>query len=208
MDLNNDYLKNLEVVDRFPWSIYHRPIRSNVLQVIQQEEKLKGPLRILNVGCGLSQILPHIDSRHDYHGVDVDPRAIEICRSRYKVGHFDQCEDYSLPTADDQFDVVFATEVIEHVLDTSRWLKELIRVTRPGGRIQLSTPNYGDFVLPLIENTFLEWVARRKGFTRKGLHPVPFSSAKLAQALRNAGLTEIKVSKTFLWLALTSSARK
>ena len=99
-------------------------------------------------------------------------------------------------------------EVIEHVLDTRAWLAELLRVLRPGGRLQLSTPNYGDLWLPLIEMTFLELVARRQGFTRRGIHPVKFSRRKLLATLRSAGLYDVQIRKTFLWLALVAAARK
>jgi len=47
-----------------------------------------------------------------------------------------------LPLGDGAFDVVWASEVIEHVADTARWLSEVRRVTSPGGRLLLTTPNH------------------------------------------------------------------
>jgi SAM-dependent methyltransferase len=46
-----------------------------------------------------------------------------------------------LPFDDGAFDVVTCLEGIEHVLSPFRLIGELARVTRPGGRIVLSTPN-------------------------------------------------------------------
>lgn len=201
-----DYLSNLDVVERFPFTIYHRPIRSHVLRTIREEGP--GPLALLNVGCGLSQILGHLDPRHRYTGVDIDARGLAICRDRYPSSRFELCGPYELPFDDASFDVVFSTEVIEHVLDTQRWLAELLRVLKPGGRLELSTPNYGDCWLPFLESTFLELVARRQGFTRRGLHPVKFSRARLRRSLEDAGLQDVRIEKTFLWLALVAAARK
>lgn len=47
----------------------------------------------------------------------------------------------TLPFADDSFDLVWSSEVIEHLEQPSFSLDELRRVTRPGGDIILTTPN-------------------------------------------------------------------
>lgn len=203
-----DYHSNLEVVDRFPWCIYHRPIRNAVLKALEKEGASRS-LSILNIGCGLSQIFPHIDSRHSYTGVDVDERAVESSRQRYESrgARFLMCEGYSLPFEDETFDFAFATEVVEHVLEPQRWLDEVVRVVRPGGCIQLSTPNYGSVTLPLVEKTFLELVARSKGFTRKGIHPTPFSVRSLRKLLETK-LTDIEIRTTPFLFAIVASGRK
>lgn len=202
--LSNDYLSNLDVVERFPFSIYHWPIRSHVLNLIRKQSSGGRTLSILNVGCGLSQVLKSIEQNHWYRGVDVDERAIDICRERYqdRRAEFEVSEPYALPAEDRAYDVVFATEVVEHVLEPERWVRELVRTVAPNGALQLSTPNYGGWLLPLIEHTFLEWMARRQGFTRKGLHPTPFTAARLQGLLEGAGLSDVTVQKTPFHLAL------
>ena len=47
----------------------------------------------------------------------------------------------ALPYDDGAFDVVFSHEVLEHVADDGQSVRELIRVTRPGGRIVIFVPN-------------------------------------------------------------------
>lgn len=46
-----------------------------------------------------------------------------------------------LPFADNEFDAVSCMEGIEHTLEPMTLIKELCRVTKPGGKIILSTPN-------------------------------------------------------------------
>ena len=207
--LEHNYLSNLDVVERFPFSIYHRPIRNHVLRLIREQESYGRPLSILNVGCGLSQVLTYIDPKHYYLGVDVDERVVAMCRQRFssRQTEFAVSQPYELPAQDGAFDVVFATEVVEHVLEPERWLAELAKKVAPGGTLQLSTPNYGGWLLPLIERTFLEWMARRQGFTRKGLHPTPFDAHRLGTLLQGAGLARVEVRKTPLHLALIGSGR-
>ena len=50
--------------------------------------------------------------------------------------------DGPLPLEDCEFDLIWASEVIEHVADTARWLSEVRRVLSPGGRLLLTTPNH------------------------------------------------------------------
>ena len=206
----NDYLSNLDVVERFPFSLYHGPIRQHVLNLIRKQEAQRPYLKILNVGCGLSQVLKSIRRHHFYTGVDVDSRAIEICRNRFNHGstQFLVSEPFHLPVDSDTFDVVFATEVVEHVLEPEKWLRELVRTAAPSGAVQISTPNYGGWLLPLIENTFLEFMARRQGFTRKGLHPTPFTADALRQLLSSVGLVNVLVEKTPGNLALIGTGYK
>ena len=51
--------------------------------------------------------------------------------------------DGPLPFEDSSFDLVWASEVIEHVADTGQWLSEVRRVLAPGGRLLVTTPSHG-----------------------------------------------------------------
>jgi ubiquinone/menaquinone biosynthesis C-methylase UbiE len=51
--------------------------------------------------------------------------------------------DGPLPIQDNSLDLVWASEVIEHVGDTARWLSEVRRVLAPGGRLLVTTPSHG-----------------------------------------------------------------
>jgi ubiquinone/menaquinone biosynthesis C-methylase UbiE len=51
----------------------------------------------------------------------------------------------AIPFPDDSFDVVYSTNVLEHVDDPQKVIAEMVRVTKPGGVIQIVVPNYGSF---------------------------------------------------------------
>ena len=63
-------------------------------------------------------------------------RAIAVPHQSWAV--FDAA---AVPFADEQFDALFAGEVIEHVANTEATLREWWRVLKPGGVAIITTPN-------------------------------------------------------------------
>ena len=77
-------------------------------------------------------------------GVDVAEAALQRARSRHPGVEFLLVPlDGPLPFEDGSFDLVWASEVIEHVTDTARWLSEVRRVLAPAGRLLVTTPSHG-----------------------------------------------------------------
>ncbi|MDB4664919.1 class I SAM-dependent methyltransferase [Verrucomicrobia bacterium] len=96
---------------------------------------------VLDVGCGVGQVVAELSRRGvNVHGVDVSLPNIE--RARQRVA---QCHVYDgavLPFSEGQFGVVGAFNVLEHVDEPEIFLRELVRVVCPGGRIIVSSPNF------------------------------------------------------------------
>ena len=89
-----------------------------------------GRLRILDVGCGPKPYLPlFADVAGEYVGVDVVENPAAELRGAVEA----------LPVADAAFDVVLCTQVLEHCDDPAQAVRELRRVTAPGGRVLAST---------------------------------------------------------------------
>jgi SAM-dependent methyltransferase len=101
--------------------------------------------RVLDLGSGAGDFTAEIASAgFEVVGVDVAEAAISRARSRHPELDFRVAPiDGPLPLEDGAFDLVWASEVIEHVTDTARWLSEVRRVLRPGGRLLLTTPSHG-----------------------------------------------------------------
>jgi SAM-dependent methyltransferase len=100
---------------------------------------------VLDLGCGDGRFtaeLAHAAARPV--GVEIAEAALERARSRNPELDFRLASiEGPLPLEDASFDVVWASEVIEHVADTARWLSEVRRVLKPGGRLLLTTPSHG-----------------------------------------------------------------
>jgi len=102
--------------------------------------------KTLDIACGtgifslaLKKWLPNVE----VHGIDRSPIMIEKANAkkmpwsgvkfpeaRFKVG-----EAYPLPYADNTFDAVTCNTAFHHFPDQLRALKEMYRVTKPGGRV-------------------------------------------------------------------------
>jgi SAM-dependent methyltransferase len=97
-----------------------------------QAEELAGgePVRILDVGCGPKPYYPFFAAvASEYVGVDVVENPAAELRGAVEA----------LPVDDASFDVVLCTQVLEHSDDPAQAVRELRRVTRPGGRVLAST---------------------------------------------------------------------
>jgi 2-polyprenyl-3-methyl-5-hydroxy-6-metoxy-1,4-benzoquinol methylase len=107
--------------------------------------------RALDLGCGEGAFTAELSRLGAVAvGVDVAAAAVRRAQVRHPGLEFGLTPiDGPLPFPDQSFDVVWCSEVIEHVADTARWLSELRRVLIPAGRLLLSTPSHGRVRLAL-----------------------------------------------------------
>ena len=96
---------------------------------------------MLDAGCGTGRNLIEFGGLGEAEGVDFSADAVEFCRRR-GIERVQQAVLEQLPFDDGRFDVVIATDVIEHLDDDRRALAELRRVTAPGGRLVVTVPAY------------------------------------------------------------------
>jgi SAM-dependent methyltransferase len=95
----------------------------------------------LDVGCGTGRALPHlraaVGAAGTVAGIDLTPAMVEIAARR---GPAVVGDARRLPVADGVADAVLAAGLINHLPDPDAGLRELARVTRPGGRLALFSP--------------------------------------------------------------------
>lgn len=108
--------------------------------------------KCLDYGCGCGHIIEFfLKDDINMYGVDMSQESVNMVNQKFKnnpnwkgaLVFNGDC----LPYADDEFDVITCTEVIEHILEKHMelFLTELRRILKPGGILIMTTPNDEDF---------------------------------------------------------------
>lgn len=115
--------------------------RRRVLHAALGKLALRDGAEVLDAGCGTGRTMDELHGYGRVHGFDLNPLGVEHARGR---GHGDvrvaRLEE--IPYPDDFFDVITCLDVIEHTPDDVLSLRELWRVTRPGGWLVVTVPAY------------------------------------------------------------------
>ena len=105
---------------------------------------LTGIGRLLDVGCGdgsFAALLGRAFRASELYGVDISERAVRLAQRNDVVANRVDVGRDSLSFQDRYFDLVFAGEILEHLLHPDWLLGEVYRVLAPAGHIIVTTPN-------------------------------------------------------------------
>lgn len=113
---------------------------SVVYDELLKDVDLKGK-KLLDAGCGTGWFSKRaVERGAKVTSMDLGEKLLEQvarkCESERVVGSL-----LGLPFADNTFDMVVSSEVIEHTPDPTKGMQEMLRVLKPGGILILTTPN-------------------------------------------------------------------
>lgn len=108
---------------------------------------------VLDLGCGTgvgSEMLARRGA--SVVGIDIDPQTIVQATEKFGSSiDFLEGSVHAIPLADSSVDVVVCFEVIEHVDEPARVMKEIARVLRDDGLLLISTPMKTEYNKGLIK---------------------------------------------------------
>jgi ubiquinone/menaquinone biosynthesis C-methylase UbiE len=159
--------------------------------------------RVLDGGCAFGKgTAPLRFKAKTVFGCDPSPELIAQARKNYPDLQFEICPLEKTPYADESFDAITLTDVLEHVADEKATLDELCRVLKPGGKLIITTPHKGLFEFMDTDNyawhlrtkfpRFHRWLFRMKhgrdpvhkfGYESKHRH---YKLAELTTLLQNS----------------------
>lgn len=166
------------------------PPLENILQTLRFrkiEKYIPANTHVLDLGCGYQGKLLQLLSNKIKHGVGYDisvskkPIANNI---KLKSGQVDT----KLPFNKNNFDLVIASAVIEHVKHLNFLISEAYRLLKPGGQLLLTTPS-------IKARPLLSTLAQFKLLSRKEIadHKRYYTKEKLINLLTKNGFSEKKI---------------
>lgn len=134
----------IERLKRLPVDLGQGNLRTTTKgKLIAQEHVPPGAGRTaLDIGCREGHQARWLEGR----GYTVTAIDIEQAYEKAEMVDVDQ----GLPYPDATFDLVWCSEVIEHLLDPAAFVAEVKRVLKPGGRLVLTTPNSAFWIYPVL----------------------------------------------------------
>ena len=93
-------------------------------------------ISFLDIGCGAGLLTNALAKEgHQVTGIDLSPKSLEIAKKydETKGVSYLLADAYSLPFEEGAFDVAAALDVLEHVEEPWRLLREASRILKPGG---------------------------------------------------------------------------
>jgi ubiquinone/menaquinone biosynthesis C-methylase UbiE len=106
------------------------------------------PKTVLDAGCGEGFTMDKLSKNNigeKIEGVEYSKEAISLGRKLFPNLTYKEGSIYNMPYKDNFFDLVVCTEVLEHVTEPTKVLKEVIRVSKK--YVLLSVPNEPFFML-------------------------------------------------------------
>lgn len=151
------------------------------------------PKTILDVGCAQGTLaLLLAEQGYSVTAVDIRSQFLDYARSRWETGdvRFLSSNIFDGPPLG-TFDLIFANQIIEHLLDPVAFLRTLRTYASPSGKIVITTPNqrYITNRLPSHRQLGDLEVHRDREFSARGEdHFFLYTARELERAFADAGL--------------------
>ncbi|MFC1632737.1 class I SAM-dependent methyltransferase [Patescibacteria group bacterium] len=195
-DINIDYAEHYDALaDNIEMFNYPRKVQKHEnrrFDSIHDLVDFSKDAKILDSGAGDGPLTAYFAKKgyKNIIGMDISPRRIERLNNYLKTNNLPgkgvAGDVFNHPFADEEFDVVISSEVIEHLHDPRTALREFYRILKPGGTLLLSTMEN--------ENVKQERCIHCNSLTPRSGHVQSFTEDGLRKMFKEIGLEVEEVS--------------
>lgn len=99
--------------------------------------------KVLDIGCGPGVDIHFLIDGNEVHGIDISDKVLSIAKDQGIIPHkIDLSVIDKLPFRDEVFDIIIATDILEHLFSPKKLLHEIHRVCKSDGFAVISVPNH------------------------------------------------------------------
>lgn len=180
-------------ISRHIWNQYH-----NQLELYLSFASIGDGLRILDIGCAQATLaLLLAEQGHQVCAIDIRQRFLDYAATRYERGKISFIAGNAMQlNLSDRFDLIFANQIIEHLVYPLDFIKHIAGWLAPSGRLILTTPNwhYLRNNLPSYSELGDPSEYQDRQFTADGDgHFFAYRGEELADLLGKAGFNDVVV---------------
>lgn len=99
--------------------------------------------KILDIGCSGGALLKDLrqDGFSDLYGADISAEAVALAKNR-GINNVFQADAIKIPGENESYDVLIASDVVEHIADDAAALQEWKRLLKNGGKLFIFAPAF------------------------------------------------------------------
>jgi 2-polyprenyl-3-methyl-5-hydroxy-6-metoxy-1,4-benzoquinol methylase len=191
---------------------HHAYLISPLLEMLAKKKSSStSKLRVLDLGCGNGSFSNLIAQQgYEVVGVEESQSGVKVAQLNFPDCHFIQASISALPYTEleNSFDIVFSSEVIEHLLYPRELLIDAKRCLKPNGILIITTPYHG-----YIKNLVVAVLGKMDQHFSPlwdGGHVKFFSVPTLTELLKSEGYTNINFKFAgrfpYLWKSMLCSS--
>jgi 2-polyprenyl-3-methyl-5-hydroxy-6-metoxy-1,4-benzoquinol methylase len=183
-------------ISRQVWNQYHNQL--DLYHQIAGEASPGEAKKILDVGCAQGTLALLLAERgHRVYAIDLRPHFLEYAKSRYVHGDIQFVEGNALELdLDEHFDLIFANQIIEHLVYPRILVRRLRSLLAAGGQLVVTTPNWHYFInktLPSYKELGDPAQHEHRQFTADGDgHFFAYRADELVEVFREEGLVDVQ----------------
>jgi ubiquinone biosynthesis O-methyltransferase len=168
-------------------SFTYRPISKVIKGAVKSNSK------ILDIGCGEGNVsLLLAKKNNNVTGIDISSEAISIARKKAKMLNLEKKANFFIQDAHrlkstGKFDIAICIEVLEHVKDDNKVIKNIYRKLKKTGTLIVTVPS---------KNASLYKLKSVKAYDQKIGHLRRYSARSLSNKLKKNNFKVLKVKKT------------